>query len=237
MIGPRRAAPPTAAIRLENPGVEVAVRRHPRARRLTLRIAAGTGRLVLTVPPGVRERDCRAFLDAHAGWIASRLAALPAPVEPVPGTELPLAGATVRIAAGAGRVVRRDGDVLHVPGSGEVARARLRAWLREQARAAAAPRLAAHAGALGRAAPPLTLRDPRSRWGSCTSEGRIMLSWRLILAPPEVLDYVAAHEVAHLAEMNHGSRFWATVDALLPGWRAQRDWLRREGPGLHHVRL
>jgi predicted metal-dependent hydrolase len=90
---------------------------------------------------------------------------------------------------------------------------------------------------LGRRFSRLSLRDTRSRWGSCSSRGGLSYSWRLILAPPDVLDYVAAHEVAHLAEMNHSPAFWALVARLCPGYQAPRGWLRREGAGLHRYRF
>ena len=89
-----------------------------------------------------------------------------------------------------------------------------------------------HARALGRRFTALALRDTRSRWGSCTHEGRLMYSWRLAMAPPEVLDYVAAHEVAHLRHMDHSPRFWAAVAGLMPGYAIHRDWLRRHGADL-----
>ncbi|WP_316016065.1 SprT family zinc-dependent metalloprotease, partial [Roseobacter sp. HKCCA0434] len=111
------------------------------------------------------------------------------------------------------------------------------AWLRQLARDRLSEATARHAAALDSVPGRLTLRDTRSRWGSCTSEGNLMFSWRLILAPPPVLDYVAAHEVAHLLEMNHSLRFWAHVERLFPGWQAQRDWLRAEGAALHRFRF
>src|SRR5690606_32603283 len=109
----------------------------------------------------------------------------------------------------------------------------LMGWLKALARdrlAAAADR---HAATLGRGYRSLVLRDTRSRWGSCAADGRLMFSWRLAMAPPEVLDYVAAHEVAHLAEMNHSPAFWAVVERLMPDHRAPRAWLRAEGAALH----
>jgi predicted metal-dependent hydrolase len=94
-----------------------------------------------------------------------------------------------------------------------------------------------YAAKIGRRVTRVTLRDTRSRWGSCTAEGALMYSWRLIMAPPEVLRYVAAHEVAHLVEMNHSNRFWAVVEGLYPGWQTQRAWLRSHGGALHGLRF
>ena len=90
-----------------------------------------------------------------------------------------------------------------------------------------------HAAGLGRSAGRIRLADPRARWGSCTASGDLMFSWRLIMAPVDVLDYVVAHEVAHLAELNHSPRFWAVVRRLCPGYEPARDWLRRHGAELH----
>ena len=94
-----------------------------------------------------------------------------------------------------------------------------------------------YAAKIGRRVTRVTLRDTRSRWGSCTAEGALMYSWRLVMAPPEVLRYVAAHEVAHLVEMNHSHRFWAVVEGLYPDWQAQRAWLHRHGGALHSLRF
>ena len=92
--------------------------------------------------------------------------------------------------------------------------------------------VAAYAETLGRPFGRITLRDPRSRWGSCSSKGDLMFSWRLIMAPPEVLDYVAAHEVAHLAEMNHSDRFWAVCRRLCPETDKHRRWSKQNGAEL-----
>ncbi len=134
------------------------------------------------------------------------------------------------------RAILEDGRLL-LPGPAEDPAPRLAAFLRAAARDRLAAACDRHAARLGRPWRRLTLRDPRSRWGSCTAAGDLMFSWRLVLAPPPVLDYVAAHEVAHLARMDHSPAFWAVVDGLCPGWEASRDWLRREGAGLHRLRV
>ena len=138
------------------------------------------------------------------------------------------------IGLGAGRGVQRLDDSLLVGGDAATLAPRLQAWLKTLARERLAAASDRHAAALGRNVTQISLRDARSRWGSCTAKGRLMYSWRLILAPPEVLDYVAAHEVAHLVQMNHSDAFWAVVERLYPGWQRQRDWLRGgEGQALH----
>ena len=107
------------------------------------------------------------------------------------------------------------------------------AWLREQARQACLAAVTRHAAAGGWRPGRITLRDPRSRWGSCNAGGDLMFSWRLIMAPAAVLDYVVAHEVAHLAELNHSPHFWAVVRRLCPDHAPAREWLRRHGASLH----
>jgi len=150
---------------------------------------------------------------------------------------VPVEGVPVVVAQGTGRSVRLEGETVFVPGPEDAMGARLRGWLRTRARDRLADASDRHAAALGRPYTAITLRDTRSRWGSCTADGRLMYSWRLILAPPEILDYVAAHEVAHLREMNHSPAFWTWVERLYGDWRPARDWLRRNGAGLHRVRF
>jgi predicted metal-dependent hydrolase len=137
---------------------------------------------------------------------------------------------------GAVRRLTRVGDVLMLPERAPTG-PRVQAYLRAQARDRLAQACNHYATLLGRPYRRLTLRDTRSRWGSCSTQGDLMFSWRLIMAPPAVLDYVAAHEVAHLAEMNHSPAFWAVVARLCPDYAAHRHWLRDHGDTLHRVRF
>lgn len=221
------------ALRVGDPPIEVRLRRDPRARRLILRLARGTGAPVLTLPPGLPLATARAFLQDQDGWLRGRLAARPA-LRPVgDGTTLPFGDGTLTLCASPKGRLRREGDRLLIPGPAEALPLKTATFLRAAARDACAGRSARHAAALHRRVARISLRDPRSRWGSCTATGEIMFSWRLILAPSAVLDYVAAHEAAHLVEMNHGPAFWALVARLCPDFQEHRDWLRRNGPDLH----
>lgn len=226
MAGPRR-------LRLDDPPVEVTVRRSAAARRLTLTVPAGGEGPRLTAPPGAREAEIRLFLLRQSDWLRAALERAPEARPVAPGARLPVAGRPLLIEARPGRrrppAVEADRLVLAGPGA---AGPRIAAWLKLRARAALAEAAHRHSAALGAAPGRLTLRDTRGRWGSCNRTGDLSFSWRLAMAPPEVLDYVAAHEAAHLVEMNHGPRFWALVERLRPDWRARRDWLKREGPGL-----
>lgn len=150
------------------------------------------------------------------------------------GTALPYGeGMLIVSCEGTARKIGVDAGRLSVPGDTARAGIRVRAFLREAARAALVPASRNYADLLGREIGRITLRDTRSRWGSCSSTGDLMYSWRLIMAPAGVLDYVAAHEVAHLAEMNHSARFWSVVERLRPDYQSARDWLKRHGAGLH----
>ncbi len=221
-----------------NPPVAVTLRRSARARRLSLRVSGLDGEVTLTVPRGVSETEALGFARSREDWLRRALAAHPGRVAVGPGVTLPIEGTMRRIVPGPGRQVRLDGDeVVHVPGPEGTMPARLRAWLKARARDRLAAASDIYAARLGLGYSRLTLRDTRSRWGSCSARGGLSYSWRLILAPSDVLDYVAAHEVAHLAEMNHSPAFWAVVARLRPEYETPRAWLRREGAGLHRYRF
>ena len=163
------------------------------------------------------------------------MAGLEGPLAVAPGLVLPVEGQGLTLTPAAVRAARIEGEALLVP-AGRPAAAAL-AFLKLRARDRLAQRVARHSAALGRPAGKLTLRDTRSRWGSCTASGDLMFNWRLILAPPPILDYVAAHEVAHLAQMNHSPAFWAEVARLFPAHREARRWLKAEGAALHRYRF
>lgn len=220
-----------------NPPVALILRRSARARRISLRVSALDGRVTLTLPPGVPEARALDFAGQKADWLRRQLRDRPDTVPVTIGATLPLGGVPMRIVSAPGAGVRTEGGRLLVPGPAGTAPARLRAWLRARARDRLAEASDRHAVALGRTYARITLRDTRSRWGSCSARSGLSYSWRLIMAPPEVLDYVAAHEVAHLAEMNHSPAFWATVARLMPGHAAPRRWLRDNGASLHRYRF
>jgi len=215
------------------PRVEITLHRSARARRFSLRVSPLDGRVTLLLPLRARETEAIAFVRGHEGWIRAALAGVPQRARVALGAALPLEGRLVTLAPGSGRVPQRIGDSLQVPGPEAQVAVRVAGYLRALARDRLAAASDRHAAAVGRAYHSLTLRDTRSRWGSCTAAGGLMYSWRLIMAPPEVLDYVAAHEVAHLVLMNHSAAFWAVVAHLCPDYLPHRRWLKREGQALH----
>lgn len=219
------------------PSVEILLRRSPRARRMSLRVSRADGSVTLTIPPRARESAAIAFLSQHEDWLRHALAALPVGVSVALGAQVPIEGRLVTLVAGTGRTPRISDGQLILPGDPARGAARAAAFLKALARDRLAAASDLHAATLGRRYAALTLRDARSRWGSCTVNGRLMYNWRLIMAPPAVLDYVAAHEVAHLAEMNHGPGFWAVVTRLCPGYEMHRRWLKAQGQTLHAYRF
>ncbi|WP_300032458.1 SprT family zinc-dependent metalloprotease [uncultured Roseobacter sp.] len=220
-----------------DPPIPVVLRRSARARRISLRVSQLDGRVTLTLPRRVSEREALSFAREKQSWIRRHLEARGEDVQIGPGSVIPIAGEPHEIRSGSGRrVVFTEGQV-RVPGDPERIGRRLAGHLRELARVRLAEASDFYAERLGRPYSAITLRDTRSRWGSCTSEGRLMYSWRLIMAPPGVLEYVAAHEVAHLAQMNHSAAFWAGVERIYGEYDAPRRWLRTSGGELHRYRF
>ncbi|HRO15786.1 MAG TPA: SprT family zinc-dependent metalloprotease [Paracoccus sp. (in: a-proteobacteria)] len=212
-------------------GVRVALRRSVRARRITLRVSRLDGGVTLTLPPRLPEAEGIAFLRARRDWLGAALARLPAPQRVEAGAMLPVQGRALAVTPAAVRAPRVEDAALLVP-QGRPAGPAAEAFLKTLARARLAEASDRHAATLGRAFRCIALRDTRSRWGSCTHDGRLMYSWRLAMAPDAVLDYVAAHEVAHLAHMDHSTAFWAAVGRLCPDYARHRSWLRGQGGGL-----
>lgn len=214
--------------------IELQLRRSARARRIMLRIDDADGEVELVLPRRAAISDGLAFANSKAGWIAARLNGLPPAVPFRPGSVLPVLGESVALMGplnGAKRV-RRAEDTLQVPGDGDAFAGRVRRWLIAEARREIGGRAEKLALEVERPIKRLAIRDPATRWGSCSAAGGLSFSWRLILAPPEVLDYVVAHEIAHLRHMNHGRRFWALVEKLVGDCSAHKTWLRRNGTQL-----
>lgn len=210
-------------------------RRSRRARHMTLKIDAAAGIAELVVPNGVSNAEADRFEHKHRRWAAKHLAQLPPRRRFVDGLALPVLDETlyVRHRPEAFRAARRIDDDLVVGGRADQIAARVEAWLRETARAKLLMRVTGYAEALGRVVSGIRIGDPRTRWGSCSHTGTMSFSWRLVLAPEAVLNYVAAHETAHLVEMNHSPRFWELVDILEPDFEDARDWLAEHGQALH----
>lgn len=215
--------------------VRLHLRRSPRARRIALRLSPAGEPVELVLPRGVSPAQGWRFAQDNRLWLAGRLARLPPRVPFVDGVCLSVLGEERRIrhVPTQLRLIEASGPELRVGGTAERVPARVEAWLRQTARDAFYTRVEAMAARLDRPMPAIAIRDTRTRWGSCSAKGGLAFSWRLVLAPVFVVDYVAAHETAHLVEMNHGPAFWRTVGLLSERTKESRRWLRTEGAALH----
>jgi predicted metal-dependent hydrolase len=230
----RPSIPASTTIEIDGAPVAVTVRVNARARSYRLSIPHSGGPL-LTLPPHGKWAEAEAFLFRHHNWLAARIKRAPAAASFADGGRVPLRGVEHRIIAtgklrGRVEIAEDDGEpVLLVPGEAAHQARRLIDWLKDEAQADLVARTAIHAARLDVTVKAVRMRSQSSRWGSCSSSGNINYNWRLVLAPPFVLDYVAAHEVAHLVEMNHSPAFWATVKRTLPEMDRGRAWLKAHG--------
>lgn len=229
----RRIAVASASLSLADRTLPITVRCNPRARRMILRIAPDSGAVVVTVPSGASIEDGVAFARSKGDWLQSRLGALPTRVLFAPGAEVPLQGVPHRIRHDPARrrVSVIDNEIV-VPGAVARLSDQMHVWLQQRAREEITPRVEDAAARLDRRPGRITIRDQRTRWGSCSTNGNLSFNWRLIMAPPAVLHYVVAHEVAHLVERGHGAPFWRVVETLAPEVRDARRWLAQNGNGL-----
>jgi predicted metal-dependent hydrolase len=224
-------------VQLPGGPAQVEWRRSKRARRISLRIDPAGGAVIVTLPLRAGRRAGMALLVSEAPWVAERLAALPAPLTLADGAELQIEGAPHRIChCPTGRFAARLAENrLEVCGDPHFLPRRVTDFLRSEARRRLSARAVATAARAGLAPRRVVVKDTSSRWGSCTSDRSISFSWRLLLAPSFVQDYVVAHEVAHLRHMNHGPDFWSLVHHLTPHEQAAREWLQRHGAGLLRI--
>ena len=216
-----------------SPPIEVRLKRNSRAKRLTLRLSRTDGKATLTLPTRASLREAEGFAERQEGWLRAQISKLPERAELLDGGRLPFRGVDLEIATTTGRSIRVERNKILV--GGKHSGARLQAFVKIEARNALVPAVEKYASKINRPFNRITLRDTRSRWGSCSAEGNLMFSWRLVMAPPAVLDYVAAHEVAHLVEMNHSRAFWDVMHTLMPDYQNHRNWLREHGAKLHAV--
>ena len=217
----------------------VALNRSARSRRFTLRVRSATRDVLLTMPARASLKAAREFAERHSAWIGVKVARLPRPVAFEPSAKAPLRGVEHRIvhrpgargvvwleAAGGEPLICVAGELPHVS-------RRVTDFLKREAAKEIEAAVARHARAIGVQPKRIAVRDTVSRWGSCSSAGRLSFSWRLILAPPFVLDYLAAHEVAHLVHLNHSPKYWSLLRRVCPETNRAEAWLKAHGASLH----
>ncbi len=212
-----------------------------RSKRLTLRIDAGGRGVRVTIPPGISRREVDLFIARHAGWLESRIARYPDQPAVRPGVRIPLRGVAHLIVHHPGKrglveTGQQDGALcLHVYGDPQHLSRRIRDFLKREAKRDIEALVAHHTARIGRKAKSIRFKDTTSRWGSCAADGGLSFSWRIMMAPPAVIDYLVAHEVAHLREMNHGPRFWALCRELCPETDRCKAWLKKNGGALQAI--
>ena len=237
----RPSDPKTRTIDVAGRSVPLTIRPDARARRITLRIDPGGQSLKLTVPRGLKEREIQDFLNRHQGWLMTKLARFPTTNAVTEGRYIQIRGVAHRIERTGKlrglteQVIIDDEPVLLVSGAEEHLRRRIADFLKKEARKDLERLVSIYARMVGRKVKSLSFKDTRSRWGSCAADGALSFSWRIVMAPPKVIDYLAAHEVSHLREMNHGPDFWDLCEELCPAMDDAKRWLKRNGTMLHAI--
>lgn len=208
--------------------------RHPRARRMKLRIDKADGAPILVLPTRASLKQGQAFVTDHLAWIAERQATRPKPRPFADGMSFPMMDAelTIRHLPDSRSGVQRQGDDLLISGTTDHLNRRVTDWLKREARRELSARAHSHAATVGKRIARIRIADQKSRWGSCATGGVLSFNWRLVLAPETVLDFVAAHEAAHMREMNHGPAFHRLVSELHPDAKSADHWLKEHGPAL-----
>ncbi len=224
---------PVTSLNIAGIDAPITVRRRRTAKRVTLSVSRATGAIGMTLPVRFRLDDAVRFAEANREWLEARIEAAPAAIPFEFGMMLPYRGRYHRVHPGKRRRVEVDRGVIRVGCDPEMLPGMLDRWLKREARAALIERSNTHADAIGAKFKRIAIRDTKSRWGSCSSSGTLSYSWRVILAPEGALNYLAAHEVSHLHEMNHGPKFWALVEELVPDYKDWTDWFSTEGLELH----
>lgn len=222
-------------LKIDGRPVEVTMRLNPRARRLIVKVHPSTGEVTVVAPSRRGLDRALDFARGEAPWIARQLARVPKPIPLVPGAVVPFLGREHVIVKMERGTASRDAGpaVIYVGGRAEHAQRRVIDFLKREARRVLDERSREFAERIEAKVRRVSVRDTASRWGSCSTGKTISYSWRLIFAPQSVLDYVVAHEVAHLREMNHGPRFWRLVRAIVPDLESPQAWLRKNGTALH----
>jgi predicted metal-dependent hydrolase len=228
-------APEPQTIEIDGRQIELRFKRNARAKRMVLRLDAKNGGLVMTLPKRASLAEALKFAQLSSAWITRTFAKQKPKIAIADGAEILFRGEKLRLVClgGARGLIRIADGVISVPGDLAHVERRLLDYFKKQALGDLTEASRLYAGLMGTKYSRLTIRDQRSRWGSCSASGALNYSWRLVLAPIFVLDYVAAHEVAHLLQMNHGPKFWRLVLTHCPHSRQAKEWLKHHGRELH----
>ena len=233
----QRSARVSLIVLSTNPDIAVNVRRSTQAKQITLRVSALDGRVSITAPSRVPMHDIEAFVLEKETWLRDKVSGMPEQVQVTFYTTIPIHGVLHHIVPSAGKKLKIYENQLHIPKKIKMPETNTLVFLKILAHEKILKEADFYAGKLGFPYIKISLRDAKSRWGSCNDQGAMMFSWRLIMAPPKVLSYVVAHEVAHLKHMNHSSQFWNEVRSLFGDYREERRWLRENGATLHKYKF
>ena len=223
----------THSLTISERTLAIELKRHARAKRITLRLKPDGTAIRLTLPKRCSVKKALEFAQSQQAWIARQLNRKIAPKPFEPNMQLEILGELLTFQHHAKRQTLREGDIIWIGGEVAFFSRRAEDYIKKQARQTFSDLAAELATSIDQKVASIRLRDTRSRWGSCSQDRRINLSWRLALAPSQVAHYVIAHEVAHLVHFDHSPAFWALVEQLHPNWQEQRDWLKEYGAELH----
>ena len=220
----------------DEPDLEIFLRQNNNSRRITLRISALDGKITITGPNYLDFAEFKKFAESKKSWLKSKRESFEPPIFISEGMEIPISGTNTKILFSDVKEPKKVGGILFVSKEKPVS-TQVKKYLKEIGRIHLAYICKEFAERLGSKVHKITLRDTRSRWGSCSNDAKLMFSWRLIMAPEDILAYVAAHEVAHLKHMNHSKDFWETVEYLFGPYKKERAWLKQNGPSLHRYKF
>ena len=229
----------SADIHIDGHSYPICIRRNARAKRIILRLNTKSEGVIVTLPYGVSEKEAYQMAERHKVWISNQLLKHPKLSSPSEGGSFPVRGQSHHIVhSGKKRgLIQQDETSLIVSGEMDFLKRRLKDWLIQQAKQDITPQAYELADKLNKKINHISFKDTKTRWGSCSSGGNLSFNWRLIMAPPEILRYVVAHEVSHLAHMNHSADFWETVHFLFSDHKRARHWLKRHGSSLQNIQF
>ena len=220
----------------DEPDLEIFLRKNSNSRRITLRISALDGKITITGPNYIDFKEFRKFAESKKSWLKSKRKSFGSPIFVSEGTKIPIVGNDTKISFSDFLEPKKVGSILFVSKKKPVS-TQVKKYLKEIGRIHLDYMCKEFSERLGSKVSKITLRDTRSRWGSCSNDAKLMFSWRLVMAPEDVLAYVAAHEVAHLKHMNHSKDFWETVEYLFGPYKKERAWLKQNGSLLHRYKF
>ena len=220
----------------DEPDLEIFLRQNSNSRRITLRISALDGKITLTGPNYLDFKEFKNFAESKKSWLKTKMKSFQRPIFVSEGIKIPIIGTEIKIQCSAVQRPKQVGSILFVSKQKPVS-TQVKEYLTEICKINLDYMCKEFAERLGSKVHKITLRDTRSRWGSCSNDAKLMFSWRLVMAPEDVLAYVAAHEVAHLRHMNHSKDFWETVEYLFGPYKKERAWLKQNGSTLHRYKF